>query len=375
MNLKTVTITDLIPHPNNPNNHPAKQVDALGDSLDTFDQIKNVVVWQGRVLAGHGLVEAAKKTRRLTLEAVDVSHWDEAKATAFMLADIRLPDMAFIDDQVMAEALRVIDKPLDIPGFDEDFLAGLPGWEPEIKEEPGPPQIDRAEELQKEYGTALGQIWQLGEHRLAVGDCTDRVVVEAVMGREAIKNVLTDPPYGISWNTDYTRFTTEYGTQRINHNPVINDDAPFDPSSWLEYPKVILWGANWYCKYIPLGSWLVWDKRYASGSAWLSDAEIAWMKGGQGVYLYAETVQGAHRKERSMHPTQKPVGLMMWCIEKSEMTSSIFDPFLGSGTTLIAAHQLERRCYGIEIDPGYAAVTLKRWSDLTGEDPILESGQ
>jgi hypothetical protein len=122
MNLKTVTVKDLKPHPDNPNTHPEKQIDALGGSLDEFDQVKNVVIWNGTILAGHALVTAAMKTGRLTLEAVDVSHWPEDKATAFMLADIRLPDMAIVDEAAMAEALRAIDAPLDIPGFDEDFL-------------------------------------------------------------------------------------------------------------------------------------------------------------------------------------------------------------------------------------------------------------
>lgn len=125
MNLKTVTIADLKDHPNNPNTHPDKQIDALVESLDRFDQVKNIVIWQGYILAGHALRASALKKGLPTLEAVDVSHWSEGEATAFMLADIRLPDMAFIDDEVMAEALRAIDEPLDIPGFDEDFLEGL----------------------------------------------------------------------------------------------------------------------------------------------------------------------------------------------------------------------------------------------------------
>jgi hypothetical protein len=127
MNLKTVTVADLKPHPQNPNTHPEKQITALGGSLDEFDQVKNVVVWNGTILAGHALVTAAMKTGRLTLEAVDVSHWPEDKATAFMLADIRLPDMAIMDEAAMVEALRGFDAPLDIPGFDEDFLAGIEG--------------------------------------------------------------------------------------------------------------------------------------------------------------------------------------------------------------------------------------------------------
>lgn len=122
MNLKTVTIADLKPHPDNPNTHPTAQIDALIESLDTFTQVKNIVVWNGTLIAGHALVTAAIKSGRLTLEAQDISHWPEERAVAFMLADIRLPDMAIVDDEAMAEALRAMDEPLDIPGFDEDYL-------------------------------------------------------------------------------------------------------------------------------------------------------------------------------------------------------------------------------------------------------------
>lgn len=88
------------------------------------------------------------------------------------------------------------------------------------------------------------------------------------------------------------------------------------------------------------------------------------MKGKRGVYIYTETVQGVHRKECSVHPTQKPVGLMAWCIKKSEAEGIIFDPFLGSGTTLVACEQLGRAGRGIEISPGYVAVALERLAGL-----------
>lgn len=373
MNLKTVTIADLKPHPDNPNTHPAKQIDALGESLTKFTQVKNVVIWNDRIIAGHGVIEAAIKAGILTLEAQDISHWPEEKASEYMLADIRLPDMGVYDEAAMAEALREVDEPLGIPGIDEEFLKGLEGWEVKEKKEDdgGGPGADRVDELRKVWGVEVGQIWACGPHRVACGDCTDRTVVERLTGGESVDCVLTDPPYGIDWNTDYTRFTTEYGTQRINHSPVINDDRPFDPSPWLEYSRVILWGANWYCQHIPLGSWLVWDKRHSSGAAFLSDAEIAWMKGKKGVYLYAETVQGAHRKEKAIHPTQKPVGLMAWCIQKAEMAGNILDPYVGSGTTLIAVHNSGYRCYGCEIDPGYTAVILQRFLDHTNIHPEL----
>lgn len=256
-------------------------------------------------------------------------------------------------------------------GFDEATLLGA-GFE--FDEGGGIPDpgvdLDKADELQQKWGTATGQIWELGEHRLAVGDCTDGVILPRLVQDTVIDLLLTDPPYGVDWDTDYTRFTTEYGGKRIKHPPIVNDDKPFDASPWMHYPQVILWGANWYCQHIPMGTWLVWDKRHTSGAAFLSDAELAWQKGRRGVYIYAETVQGAHRKEKASHPTQKPVGLMGWCIGRYENVGIVLDPYLGSGTTLIAAHQLGRKCYAVEILPAYAAVSIQRWVDLTGLEPV-----
>ena len=210
MNLKTVTIADLEPHPQNPNTHPVKQIDALGDSLDEFDQVKNVVIWRGQILAGHGLVTAALKSGRLTLDAVDVSHWDEAKATAFMLADIRTPGMAIVDDQILVEALRAFDEPLDIPGFDKDFLKGLPGFVPEPPPESSAPPIDRAEELQEKWQCETGQIWQIESkanpghyHRLICGDCRDMATVETLTEGERVNGVFTSPPYAMQRAKQY----------------------------------------------------------------------------------------------------------------------------------------------------------------------------
>jgi DNA modification methylase len=206
MNLKTVTIADLEPHPDNPNTHPTKQINALGESLDEFDQAKNIVIWQGRILAGHGVVKAAIKSARLTLEAHDVSHWSEEKATAFMLADIRLPDMGIYDEAAMAEALREIDEPLDIPGFDEDFLARI-GLESEGGGEGGengggPIEPRAAEKAQEVWGVKEGDIWQCGLHRVICGDCTERETVEKLMGGEKAILLHADPPYGMGKEKD-----------------------------------------------------------------------------------------------------------------------------------------------------------------------------
>ena len=164
--------------------------------------------------------------------------------------------------------------------------------------------------------------------------------------------VISDPPYGIGWNTDYTRFTSGFDVPRTNHKRVANDEKPFDPRPWMLKMPVVLFGANCFTTHLPVGSWLVWDKRFANGKAFLADGEVAWMNRGHGVYIYSETAQGCVRKEPVEHPTQKPVGVMAWCMEKAKVPEGavVLDPYMGSGTTGVACIRTGRRFVGIEKD-------------------------
>lgn len=178
--------------------------------------------------------------------------------------------------------------------------------------------------------------------------------------------VLTDPPYGMNWNTDHTRFTTGpngHGPGRKSmqqHPRVANDCYAFDPAAWLAFPKVILWGYLHFANQLPTGSILIWLKRYdeAFGS-FLSDADLAWMKGGQGIYCKRDLSLYGESTNR-LHPTQKPLPLMRWCIEIAGKSETILDPFMGSGTTLRASKDLGRRAIGIEINEAYCEIAAKR---------------
>jgi len=190
------------------------------------------------------------------------------------------------------------------------------------------------------------------------GDCRE---IAPTLGGEFA--VISDPPYGVAWNTDYRRFTSGFNTPCTKHNEIANDAEPFDPSPWLGYPAVVLWGATCYPERLRVGTWLVWDKRHKNGTAFLADAEVAWMKGGHGVYIYSQTQQGCVREEPVEHPTQKPVGLMRWCISRAAKGGlPILDPFAGVGSTLIAAKQLGRRSVGIEIKESYCETAARRLS-------------
>lgn len=376
MEIESWPLTKIIPYARNPRKNQA--VAAVKASIKEFGFRQPIVVDRdGVIVAGHTRYMAAQELELKVVPVHVATELTPIQIKAYRLADNRTAQNATWDDELLGlelQELQADDFDLDLTGFDDADLARLLDQSIDTSEIDAEPQIDKAEELREKWQTATGQLWACGEHKIICGNCTDAAVVARVMGGERADACVTDPPYGIGWDTDYTRFTTKYGTKRINHPPVVNDDKEFDPTPFMGFDKVVLWGANWYCKYIPVGTWLIWDKRHSSSTAFLSDAELAWMKGGKGIYIYAETVQGAHRKEHAMHPTQKPVGLMQWCIEKAEINGIIYDPFLGSGTTLIACERLGRRCFGIEIAPGYVAIALQRFFDATGIEPTLLSG-
>ena len=189
------------------------------------------------------------------------------------------------------------------------------------------------------------------------GDCLD--ILPTLTGVEA---VITDPPYGIGWDTDYTRFSSGFNVPGTAHKAIHSDEEKFDPRPFLMGLPTVLFGANFYADALPVGTWLVWDKRFPNGKAFLSDAELAWMRGGKGVYIYSETSQGFVRSEPIQHPTQKPVGVMAWCMERAKVASAalVLDPFMGSGTTGIACIRTGRRFIGIEIDPAHYATACRR---------------
>lgn len=210
------------------------------------------------------------------------------------------------------------------------------------------------------------------------GDCREIEILEK------IDLVLSDPPYGGGLAVDFAdRLKTQAGkwwkntdraTQR-RHIPIHGDDAPFDPGALLAVPARahVFWGGNWYASRLPdSGGWWIWDKRGGrrdvSEAEWpMSEAELAWTDIGKGVRMFRHTWFGLIRdSERGehWHPTQKPVELMKWCIEmaKCPLGATVFDPFMGSGTTLRAAKDLGRKAIGIEIEERYCEIAATRMS-------------
>ena len=210
----------------------------------------------------------------------------------------------------------------------------------------------------------MGKLKLKSKHRLLCGDSTSEDDVARLMDGEKIESVVTDPPYGMD-------AVKNSGVLKEKYRDVAGDDSIDVAVKSFKLiddniPQ-IWWGANYYANELPNQScWLVRDKN--NGGSDQMDCELAWTN------LKGVTRQFTQASEKTgrIHPTQKPVKLVCWCIEKMD-AKVVLDLFLGSGATLIACEQLNRQCYGLEIDPLHCDVVVKRWENLTGETAHLES--
>ena len=199
----------------------------------------------------------------------------------------------------------------------------------------------------------------IGNATLYLGDCR-----EILPTLPKVDAVITDPPYGMKWDGKVSVGKNGNGAagSRAKHYGVaiVGDDVTFDPQPFLNFEHVTLFGSNHFSASLPKGTTLVWIKRLdgAFGS-FLSDAEVAWEKGGHGVYCFRDQTLMADTANRA-HPTQKPVPLMSWCIRRTKGAQTILDPFMGSGTTGVAAMQLGRKFIGIEIEEKYFNIACER---------------
>lgn len=202
---------------------------------------------------------------------------------------------------------------------------------------------------------------------LYLGDCRD---VLPTLG--LVDCIVTDPPYGIALNTNNLRFSggkEESARKRgklmgpANGMPIVGDDEDFDPSFLLNYgSEQIIWGWNNYPDKLPRGACLIWIKRNDEAfGTFLSDAETAWFSRGHGVYCFKDLSNAGIARER-VHPTQKPVPLMKWCLERTR-GEIVCDPFMGSASTGVAAVKLGRKFIGIEINETYFDIAVRRIED------------
>lgn len=207
----------------------------------------------------------------------------------------------------------------------------------------------------------MSRVEHIGRATLYLGDCRD--ILPALSG---IGAVLSDPPYGIGYKGGIPVNRGISSTKTGNTEDIGWDGEPFDPSPWLQWP-CILWGANHYASRLPHGRWLAWNK-LGGKEPWdqFSDVEFAWHNERAADKIFSHLWKGlcqAGAGEKRFHPTQKPVALMKWCLGFLPEAEAILDPFMGSGTTGVAAVQMGRRFIGIEREPKYFDIACKRIED------------
>ena len=390
MKLETVGIETLSPDPANVRKHGQRNMDAIKASLRRFGQQKPIVVdAKGIVLAGNGTLAAARELgwREIQIVRTELSG---SQATAFGIADNRSAELAEWDEKLadVLASLKAEDFPLEEIGFDLDELEAL---KPEVKSDAdAEPQIDKAEELRAKWGVELGQVWELGEHRITCGDSTSAEVVKRLLRDEKPHLMVTDPPYGVNYDASWREDAGLAGAG-IAKGKVLNDDRADWREAWALFPGDVayVWHAGVMAGSVSeslvaidfvIRSQIIWAKQvFAIGRGdyhW--QHEPCWYavrKGATGHYNGDRTQStlweiDKPQKSETGHSTQKPIECMERPIRNNSKPGElVYEPFSGSGTTIIACERTGRKCRAIELNPAYVAVAIQRWADATGKEP------
>jgi hypothetical protein len=374
-----VPVDDLRPYGRNPRQG---DVGAIVSSLERHGQYRPIVVnaRTREVLAGNHTLRAARELGWTEIAAtfVDV---DEDTAARIVLIDNRSNDLAAYDDQALVDLLR------SLPDLDGTGYTG--GDLDELLEVLDPPARTSGEtdagNVPPDPKTRAGDLYELGGHRLLCGDSANTEHLDRLYADAAVGCVLTDPPYGMNLDTDYTSMGSGSkkavlrGTTPKSYRPVIGDDQQFDASLLIEYFSGVgeqFWfGADYYRRTLSAsdrdGSWLVWDKRNeASDAGFGSGFELVWSRTAHKRDLLRHYYFGAFGVEGSgrVHPTQKPTPMLCEILNRwVPEGAAVADPFAGSGSTLIACEKTGRSCYTSELDPGYVDVIRQRYADHVGD--------
>ena len=366
-------VEDLIPYVNNSRKHSDEQVAQIASSIKEFGWTNPILIdGTNSIIAGHGRLMAARKLKMEEVPTIELSHLTDTQRKALVIADNKLALNADWDTTLLTIELDDLLKDgfaLDILGFNADELTAL--LEPEQVE--GLTDEDSVPEVPEEPKTKLGDIYQLGNHRLMCGDSNDILSIDKLLDGIVPNAIVTDPPYGIGIDGQ---------KQSINSNPKHNrkfhekkgwdqerpDDGIFKWIVSMNVPSVI-WGGNYFADLLPATrGWLYWNK--GQDGLTMSDGELAWTT--ENKPLRSKTINRAALKG-SIHPTQKPVEIIEFSIEylKVPTNGAVLDIFAGSGTIAIACEKHDIKSYMMEQDAGYCDAIVKRWEEFTGKQAVL----
>jgi DNA modification methylase len=408
-------IEKLIPRDNNPRTHSREQVAQIAASIQEYGWTNPILAEpDGVLLAGEGRLLAARKLKMKEVPVIPLGHLTLAQRRALVIADNQLALNAGWDEEMLRIELAALhdeDYDLDLLGFEDIELQRLL----EAQENaPGLTDEDAVPDVQPDPVSRPGDLWLLGNHRLICGDCTRPEVVARLLGDAKPVLMATDPPYGISLDSEwrdraglngcgaaepsYMKHRTEGHT-----NTTISSDTRADWSEAFELVPSIqvayVWHASVFTREVLNGlerigflypQQIIWDKGrvvltrthywYQHEPCWYVRRKRApWYgkPGSENATIWSapspKFIMGGSGEEKFDHPTQKPMELMRKPLQNHTLPGeAVYEPFCGSGTTLVAAEQTGRVCYAVELDPKFVDVICRRWQHYTGREAVLD---
>jgi DNA modification methylase len=399
MQIKEVAVDKLIPYAKNSRTHSDQQVSQIAASIKEFGFRNPILVDGVGIIAGHGRLLAAQKLGLAKVPTIDCSDMTPSQKKAYIIADNKLALNAGWDTAMLTiemQELEVEGFDLELLGFDEKELNAL--LEPEIVE--GLTDEDDVPDIPDEPKSKLGDVYILGDHRLMCGDSTSIDAVEKMMDGDKASLVVTDPPWNVAYGTNLAN-----NAQGYKQRTIMNDNFE-TTQEWEDFlsgfmGNIIAFtmkGCPIYCV-MGASEWPAIDKALRDGGfhwsstiIWSKDTLVlsrkdyhtqyepiwyGWKDDGPRIWTVQDRKQSdvweCKRPKRSeLHPTTKPVEL----IERAVLNSSnagtiVFEPFGGSGSTLIACEKTGRKARLMELDPKYCDVIVKRWEDFTGQKAVL----
>ncbi|MGR3375044.1 site-specific DNA-methyltransferase [Salipiger abyssi] len=389
-------IERLRPYTRNAKMHGADQVARIAASMARFGwTVPCMVGDDGELIAGHGRVLAATELGLHEVPVIRLGHLDEAERRAYRIADNKLTELGDWDEALLRDevaGLLADDFDLSLLGFAEDELEALL-QDPDLGKDGATEGEDDVSEPPTDPVSAPGDLWRLGPHRLICGDSTSADVVAKLLGDVRPLLMVTDPPYGVEYDPSWRNQTGAAKTRRTGK--VLNDDRADWREAWALFPGDVayVWHGALHATTVAdsliaagfdIRSQIIWakDRLVLSRGDYHWQHEPCWYavkKRGKGHWAgdrkQTTLWQIANRDQdaETVHGTQKPVECMRRPIlNNSGPGQAIYEPFMGSGTTLIAAETTGRVCYGIELNPAYVDVAIARWQNLTGKEAMLE---
>jgi len=372
------SVSTLIPYARNSRTHSDEQIAQIAASIKEFGWTNPILIdGDNGIIAGHGRLSAARKLGHEEVPVIELKDLTETQRKAYIIADNRLALNAGWDNEMLTIELNDLMADgfaLDILGFDSKELAAL--LEPEVVE--GLTDEDAAPPLPDEPKTKLGDIYQLGNHRLMCGDSTSVDAVQTLLEGQRADMVFTDPPYNVAFNGRSGKFDV-----------IKNDDLPDDQfaqfiQDWLQTFEAFRPNSYYICcnwafygilqSALKPKACIVWAKNvFGLGRGYRHQHEFIVFDGLIDPDIKNESdLWNIAKDSKYVHPTQKPVAISERAIKNSTKSKNIvLDYFGGSGSTLIACEKQNRQARVMELDPKYCDVIVKRWEDFTGKKAML----